>query len=316
MDQVRRQAGRPDVPDLAPIVLFVYNRPEHTRRTLAALAANPLAIDSDLIIHADGPKKLEHASSVEDTRVVVRGATGFKSVSLLERDENFGLARSIIAGVTEACEARGRAIVLEDDIVIVPEFLSYMNRALDRYASEERVMQISGYMFPISYPGELPETFFSRLPTSWGWSTWRRAWNSFEPDANSLLDRLKSSDVASFDLDGQYPYSQMLKDQSLGVLDVWGVRWYASMFLQGGLCLYPSHSLVSNIGMDGSGEHCGRSDAYDVALAEKAPTEFPVEVRASQIGERKIREFFKAQRGSFLKRLSVGLKQSLAKLVQ
>jgi hypothetical protein len=301
---------------LAPIVLFVYNRPEHTRRTLAALAANPLAIESDLIIYADGPKKPEHDSSVQETRVVVRGATGFRTVSLLERDENFGLARSIIAGVTEACETRGRAIVLEDDLVVVPEFLSYMNRALDRYANEERVMQISGYIFPISHPEELPETFFSRLPTSWGWSTWRRAWNSFEPDADSLLERLESSDVTSFDLDGHYPYSQMLKDQSIGVLDVWGVRWYASMFLQKGLCLYPSRSLVSNIGMDGSGEHCSPSHAYDVALTDKMPTEFPAEVGASQIGERKIREFFKAQRGSVLRRFSVGLKKSLVKLVQ
>src|SRR5260370_41840326 len=99
--------------------------------------------------------------------------------------------------------------------------------------------------------------------------------------------------MAYFDLDGHYPYSQMLRDQRRGVLDVWGVRWYASMFLQEGLCLYPSRSLVSNIGMDGSGEHCGPSHAYDVALADETPTEFPAEIRASKIGERKIREFFK-----------------------
>jgi hypothetical protein len=304
------------VPDLAPIVLFVYNRPEHTRRTLAALAANPLAIESDLIIYADGSKKPEHASGVMDTRAVVRAVSGFKSVSLVERDENFGLARSIIAGVTEACRSHGRAIVLEDDLVVVPEFLSYMNGALDRYATEEKVMQISGYVFPISHPEELPDSFFSRLPTSWGWSTWRRAWNFFEPDASTLLKRLKSSDLLSFDIGGQYAYSQMLKDQSLGLLDVWGVRWYASMFLQEGLCLYPSRSLVSNIGMDGSGEHCGPSRAYDVVLSRKAPTEYPAEVQVSQIGEKKIREFFRARHGSALWRLLIGLKNSLAKLVR
>ncbi len=296
--------------DLAPIVLFVYNRPDHTRRTLAALAANPLAAESDLIIYADGLKKSEHASAVEDTRAVVRAAAGFKSVSLVERGENLGLARSIIAGVTEACESHGRAIVLEDDLVVVPDFLAYMNRTLDRYAAEQNVMQISGYIFPISHPEELPEAFFSRLPTSWGWSTWQRAWKSFEPDASSLLERLKSNDVALFDLDGHYPYLQMLEDQSQGILDVWGVRWYASMFLLGGLCLYPSRSLVSNIGMDGSGVHCGPSDAYDVALTDKMPTDFPAEVRASKLGEQMIREFFKAQRGSVLRRISVGLKKS------
>jgi hypothetical protein len=300
--------------DLAPIVLFVYNRPEHTRRTLAALAADPLSVHSDLIIYADAAKKPEHADSVQATRAVAREASGFKSVSIEERVENLGLARSVIAGVTAACQSRGRAIVLEDDLVMVPGFLSYMNNALDRYANETKVMQISGYMFPISHPEELPETFFSVLPTSWGWSTWQRAWSLFEPDANSLLERLKSHDVVSFDMDGQYSYSQMLMDQSRGVLDVWGVRWYASMFLQGGLCLYPSRSLVSNIGMDGSGEHCGRSDAFDVALTEKTPTEFPTEVRVSRAGEQKIRDFFKHQRGSELKRFSFRVKRHLLKV--
>jgi hypothetical protein len=302
--------------DLAPIVLFVYNRPEHTRRTLAALAANPLAIESDLIIYADAAKKSEHAGSVETTRAIVRKASGFRSVSIEERVENFGLARSVIAGVTAACESHSRAIVLEDDLVVVPSFLSYMNNALDRYESEARVMQISGYMFPVSRPEELPQSFFSGLPTSWGWSTWRRAWSSFEPDASRLIELLKADDRVSFDLGGQFAYSKMLEDQSRGRLDVWGVRWYASMFLRKGLCLYPSHSLVSNIGMDGSGEHCGPSNAYDVTLADKVPTEFPADICASHVGERKIREFFKAQRGSILKRVSVGVKQALVKLVQ
>lgn len=301
--------------DLAPIVLFIYNRPEHTRRTLEALAANMLAGESDLIIYADGPKKPEHVNSVEATRAVVRKLTGFKSISLVEREENFGLAKSVIAGVSEACESRGRAIVLEDDIVVASGFLSYMNRALDRYAADEKVMQISGYVFPISHPEELPEAFFSSLPTSWGWSTWRRAWDSFEPDAKSLLERLKPADIATFDRNRQFAYFQMLKDQSRGTLDVWGVRWYASMFLQGGLCLYPSRSLVSNIGMDGSGVHCGPSDAYDVALTDVVPKNFPNKIDVSEIGEAKIQEFFRAQRGSILRRLSVGLKHSLVKLI-
>jgi GT2 family glycosyltransferase len=136
------------VSNLAPIVLFVYNRPEHTCRTLAALAANPLAIDSDLIIYADGAKKPEHAASVAQARDVVRGASGFKSVRLIERDRNWGLANSIIAGVSEVCAARDRVIVLEDDLLIAPSFLSFMNAGLDRYADENRVLQISGYMFP------------------------------------------------------------------------------------------------------------------------------------------------------------------------
>src|ERR1700676_2173663 len=109
-DQARlRRAGQPDVTDLAPIALFIYNRPDHTRRTLAALAANPLAIESDLIVFADVPKKPEHAAAVQQSRDVARGASGFKSVRLIERDKNWGLANSIIAGVSEVCAESGRA---------------------------------------------------------------------------------------------------------------------------------------------------------------------------------------------------------------
>ncbi len=208
--------------DLAPIVLFIYNRPEHTRRTLAALAANPLAIESDLVIYADGPKKPEHLNSVESTRAVVRKATGFRSVSLVERDENFGLARSIILGVTEACNTSGRVIVLEDDLVVAPAFLSYMNWALDRYENEEKVMQIAGYMFPVDQPQELPPAFFLKLSSTWGWATWRRAWAAFEGDSEVLLGKMQAVDSYEFDVKGSHPYSATLVSHHLGQLDVWG----------------------------------------------------------------------------------------------
>src|SRR5437762_11491015 len=96
-----RRARRPDVADLAPIILFVYNRPEHTHRTLAALAANQAAINSDLIVYADGAKKPQHRASVQAVRDLVRRTDGFKSIEIVERESNLGLANSIISGVSE-----------------------------------------------------------------------------------------------------------------------------------------------------------------------------------------------------------------------
>jgi GT2 family glycosyltransferase len=136
--------------NLAPIVLFIYNRPDHTRRTLAALAANPLAIDSDLIVYADGPKRPEHAASIAQARDAARSASGFKSVRLIERDGNLGLAKSIITGVSDVCSERGRAIILEDDLLVAPQFLTFINKGLDCYADRPEVFQISGYMFPVA----------------------------------------------------------------------------------------------------------------------------------------------------------------------
>lgn len=241
--------------ELAPIVLFVYNRPEHTRRTLAALAANPLAIDSDLIIYADGPKKPEHAPSVGQAREVARSASGFKSVRLIERDENQGLARSIIGGVSEVCSEYGRAIVVEDDLLVAPQFLTFLNRGLERYADEPNVFQVSGYMFPVSTQSS-SDGLFLPLISCWGWGTWQRAWCHFDPSAVGYVQLEHDPELrARFNLEGHYDYFGMLRDQIEGKIDSWGVRWLLSVFLQGGLVLYPPSSLVQNIGVDGTGTH-------------------------------------------------------------
>jgi hypothetical protein len=241
--------------ELAPIVLFVYNRPDHTRRTLAALAADPLAMDSDLIIYADGSKKPEHAAAVQQARDVARGASGFRSVRLIERDKNLGLANSIITGVSDVCSARGRAIVVEDDLLVAPQFLTFLNRGLERYADEPGVFQVSGYMFPVAM--ELSsDGLFLPLISCWGWGTWQRAWSQFDPSAAGFSRLARDPELrARFNLDGNYDYFGMLKDQVEGKIDSWGVRWLLSVFLKGGLVLYPTRSLVQNIGVDGSGTH-------------------------------------------------------------
>jgi hypothetical protein len=255
--------------ELAPIVLFIYNRPDHTRRTLAALAANPLAIESDLIVYADGPKKLEHAAKVQRARDVVREALGFKSVRLIEREENFGLAKSIITGVSEVCSERGRAIVVEDDLLVAPQFLTFLNRGLERYADELNVFQISGYMFPVvtepSFDG-----LFLPLISCWGWGTWQRAWSQFDQSDAGYRRLVCDPDLrARFNLDGNYDYFGMLKDQIKGRIDSWGVRWLLSVFLKDGLVLFPRRSLVQNVGIDGTGTHgVGTASLQDDLLVE------------------------------------------------
>ena len=136
------------------------------------------------------------------------------------------------------CTEHGRVIVLEDDIVVSPIFLNYMNAALDKYIDEPKVMQISGNMFPVSHPETLPETFFCRVITSWGWATWDRAWRKFEPDIKELINKIRARKLRKEFNIGGYDYFQMLIMQSKGMLDSWAVSWYASVFLSDGLCLH------------------------------------------------------------------------------
>ncbi len=244
---------------LAPVAIFVYNRPDHTRQTVEALAANALAAQTPLHVFSDAPRDEAARRSVEEVQSYIRTITGFKSVTIIERATNFGLARSIIDGVTSLCDAFGRVIVLEDDLVISPHFLSYMNDALTRYEHKDQVMQIAGYMFPVEVDIH-EDALLLPFITSWGWATWSRAWRNFDAEAKGY-ERLVDDRLLRdrFNLGGHYDYFKMLRAYREGTVDSWAIRWYLSVFLHGGLALFPKKTLVSNLGFDGSGVNCAVS---------------------------------------------------------
>lgn len=279
---------------LAPVALFVYNRPDHTRQTVESLGRNFLAAQSDLVIFSDGPKVEAQAKAVDEVRQYVRQIDGFKSVTIIAREDNYGLAKSIISGVTELCERHGKVIVLEDDLITSPHFLAYMNASLDTYHHEEKVMHISGYMFPVENADRLPITFFYRASTCWGWGTWKRAWDCFNSNSVDLLENIRLRKLENeFDIHGTMDFMSMLKSQSVGSIDSWAIRWYATVFLKSGLCLHPAKSLVHNIGHDGSGVHCGFNELYAVDILNVSPLKIekfhaPVE---SNLGLEAIKNF-------------------------
>jgi glycosyltransferase involved in cell wall biosynthesis len=242
----------------APIILFVYNRLWHTQQTLDALKKNILAIESDLIVYSDGPKDEKAQAKVAEIRKFLKEITGFKSVRIIEREKNFGLSNNIIDGVSQVIEEYNKVIVLEDDHVTSPYFLKFLNDGLDFYTQNEEVISIHGYVYPIKNDSDKP--FFLRGADCWGWATWKRGWDLFDPDGKRLLKKLKELNLQKqFDFNGSYPYVQMLKDQIAGKNNSWAVRWYASAFIENRYTLYPGRTLVQNIGLDGSGTHCGES---------------------------------------------------------
>lgn len=255
--------------NLAPIALFVYNRPYHTSRTVAALLKNTLAAQSELIIYSDAPKRPEAAQAVQEVRAYIRMITGFRSLHIVERDRNWGLANSIIDGVTSVVNQYGRIIVLEDDLLTSTHFLEYMNTALERYQAEDRVMQVSGHIFPVRVHDETDAVFLP-MTTSWGWATWARAWKHFDPKSTGYAHLKGDAELRKrFNLDGAYDYFSMLEAQLAGRVDSWAVRWYLSVFLREGLVLFPRTSLVENTGFDGSGTHTSGPAAEPLSMEFK-----------------------------------------------
>ena len=245
----------------APILLFVYNRPEHVRRNIQALLKNELAAESELFIYSDAAKDETSQAAVKEVRAFIRSIQGFKKITITERAENWGLARSIIDGVTTQINRYGRVIVLEDDLVVAPHFLQFMNDALETYRDEERVGHIQACDF--THDPSLPDTFLIKWTGSWGWGTWDRAWKHFNADGKALLTELESRKLTyTFDFNGKYGYTRMLRRQIEGKNNSWAIRWHASLFLKGILSLNVGKSLVQNEGFDGSGTNCGGGGLY------------------------------------------------------
>ena len=287
--------------NLAPIVLFCYNRPDHTRQTIEALQKNELAKESELFIFSDAAKNEDAVEKVNEVRRYIKAINGFKKVTVTERGKNWGLADSIIDGVTKIINEYGKIIVLEDDLVTSPYFLKFMNEALEFYKNEKKVWHISGWNYPIKTDG-LEDVFFWRLMNCWGWATWSDRWSYYEKDINKTIKEFSQLDIKKFNLDGVENFWQQIILNKEGKINTWAIFWYATIFKQNGLCLNPTQTFVENIGHDASGVHCGESCSFSGDLSLNNHIELTGRFEENEISVKRIQDFYKSQKKSFLVR--------------
>lgn len=293
-----------------PVALFAYKRADHLQRTINSLKKNYLSENVELYVFSDGPKKSEDKACVQKVRAYIQNLTGFSKVSVIESPENKGLSKSIISGVSKILETHDRVIVIEDDLELSPYFLTYMNEALNLYQHNPLVASVHGYTLPVKT--KLPDTFFLKGADCWGWGTWQRAWDTFEQDGSVLLNNLnKQSRIREFDLDGLVGNTQMLKDQIAGKNDSWAIRWHASCFLNNMLTLHPGHSLVKNIGLDGSGQHCVEDLSLDTKLTLEKPNIQQIDARESAQALMAYQQFYKSQRRPLVIRALQAIREKL-----
>ncbi len=243
--------------DLAPLVLFVYNRLDTTKKTIENLKKNTLAKDTDLFIFSDAAKNDSGKEKVQNVRDYIHKITGFRSIKIVEAEKNKGLANSVITGVTDIIVKYGKVIVVEDDLLTAPQFLQFMNDALEFYKEDRRIWSISGYQYPIKMPAKYNETVYaSYRASSWGWATWLDRWESIDWLIGDYKKyRYNPIRILSF-CKGGTDLDKMLRYQMQGKLDSWAIRWCYNQSRQNKYTIYPVKSLVDNIGTDGSGTHC------------------------------------------------------------
>ena len=249
---------------ISPIVIFTYNRLDHLDTLINSLEQNELFKKSKILVFSDGPKKEIDIEKIEKIRIYLKKKLISKNSEIVERPNNFGLSKNVITGINQTFNDYDQAIILEDDLEVSPFFLNYMNDALNLYVSSEDVASISGYMYPINSKSFSNDYFFLKLAESWGWGTWKRAWNNFETDSVKLKNEIDERKlVDEFNFSSGISYYKMLNDNINGANDSWAIRWYASTFLKNMNTLFPSKSFVKNIGIDNSGENCNYTTVYD-----------------------------------------------------
>lgn len=260
---------------LPPIVLFTYNRPEHTQKTIESLLQNPLAKESVLFVFADGAKNETDWHKVQEVHTLLKELKGFKEIHLTLQDKNKGLAPSIIAGVGKVLENYPTAIVMEDDMLCAPNFLDFMRDALACYAQNPQIFSITGYTFPIKIPKNYAEdVYLSPRPSSWGWATWRDRWQKTDWQIADFQTFIKDKKQRQAFNQGGDDLSIMLLRQQRGEINSWAIRWAYTHYRQGAYCLYPTKSKIQNIGADKSGIHTPATAKYEVTL-HHAPYSLP-----------------------------------------
>ena len=265
------------MPAFSPIVLFVYNRPEHTKKTLAHLQQNTLAAQSELFIFSDGPKNEASVAKVDEVRKILHQTNGFLSVSIIEQKQNFGLAKSVINGVSKILETYQQVIVLEDDLITSSDFLSFMNQALNTYKTEKKIFSVSGYSYPIELLQHYPfSAYFSHRGSSWSWGTWADRWATIDwevQDREAFIHNKKLQ--KEFNRTSGSDLSDLLLRQFNGHIDSWAIRFAYHAFKHKKLHVLAAKNKINNIGHDDSGTHSPKTDRYNVPTVVESKYSFP-----------------------------------------
>jgi hypothetical protein len=249
---------------MSPPALFCFNRPTHTRETVKALASCPEAPGTDLYVFIDGPRTDDDKPQVDAVHDIFCNLP-FRTLRVFRSEINKGLFRSITEGVSLVLSERMDVVVVEDDLVVSPHFLSYMSDGLERYRNANEVGSIHGYALPVD---GLPDYFFLKGGDCWGWATWRDRWKLFLPEPMRLLELLVRTGALDEFMGTQGASSlKMLCKRAESRNQSWAILWHASLWLAGRLTLHPGKSFVRNIGVDGTGTHCDPETRFDVPLA-------------------------------------------------
>ncbi len=288
-----------------PIVVFAYRRKDHLQQTLDHLKKCRGCENSDVFVFSDGYKGEKDQQGVEQVReylASIEQDNPFHGFTVVKAPKNKGLAKNVIGGVTEILAKYKRVIVVEDDTLVAPGFIEYMNQALDFYENDSAIFSVGGFTVPMVLPADYRyDIIYTQRISSCCWATWEDRWKKINwdmPDYSKF--RFTPWKRKAFNKWGK-DRSSMLDDQMNGRINSWAIRFDYYMWKNDMLNVIPAKSLARNIGMDGSGTHgVTQGNAPAVRLQEGG-----IVLKRIQTDERIRKEFsknFATTNGALLKR--------------
>lgn len=249
---------------LAPIIFVCYNRYSHIMKSLKSLKSNKLSKNSNIYIFSDGPKNKQDEKKILKIRKFLKKLKGFKSKKIILRKKNYGTKKNITKAVNQVFTKYDKVIVVEDDLIVIKSFLFFMNSCLNYYKNNKKIWHINGWSYPFMKMSNDDINFLKSM-NCWGWATWKNKWKNISLIEEKYMKLFSKKDIHNFNIKSTMEHwSQIIRNKNK-VLSSWAVFWHATIFLNGGICIYPKFSLVKNLGFDGSGRMSVRHK-YDVVL--------------------------------------------------
>lgn len=264
----------------APIAVFCYNRLDKLINLINSIKTNAEHSNSKIYFFIDLYE--DDPSVTHEIIDYVNKIEGFLEKEVIVRNKNYGLRDNILTGIDYVFESEEMIICLEDDLIVDKYLLSYMNLCLNHFKDQKTVWHINGWSYP-------RVTFFSsrivigRLVNSWGWATWKDRWLLHDERENNLITNLNNTEKKKFNYHNLTNWEQQLKDNDINKIKTWAIFWYQTIFLKKGFSVYPSRSLISNSGMDGSGTNSGITKVFDTALKHKKVFRLPKKIVENKI---------------------------------
>ena len=301
--------------DLAPIVVTVFNRSEHTKKMVNSLLNNNLADRSEIYFFCDNYKKASQKIEIEKTIRFLNQVVGFKDKKIIIREKNYGMVKNTLCAVDYICSHHDKFIFLEDDAELSSHFLIFMNACLNYYKDKKKVMGITGWKYPCGALQDNNKVVFTRLGESWTWATWKDRWEKYNRE-DSIMTKFTKNMKYEFNFHNTNLFWNQLVGNKSKRMHTWSIYWYAAFFLNQGLCAAPPESLVINTGNDGTGTHTKKNNIFHTKITNKTSFNFNDNIEEDNEYFEKLKIFFSSHKPSLMKRITFRIKNNMLKILK